>query len=232
MSTHIGAPDGAIAETVLLPGDPMRAKFIAETFLDDPICYNTVRGMLGYTGTYKGKRVSVQGSGMGTPSLSIYVNELIQFYGCKQLIRVGSAGSMQDHVNVRDIVLASGACSDSAMNRLMFNNMDYAPIASFDLLTKAYKAAKALGIEPHVGNILTTDTFYNDRPNPLDIWVKHNVLAVEMESSALYTLAAKFGVKALSVLTISDHIFKQVETTSEEREKTFTDMMKIALELA
>lgn len=169
---------------------------------------------------------------MGTPSLSIYVNELIQFYGCKQLIRVGSAGSMQDSVNVRDIVLAAGACSDSSMNRLMFNNMDYAPIASFDLLTKAYSAAKDLGIEPHVGNILTTDTFYNDRPSPLDLWVKHNVLAVEMESSALYTLAAKFGVKALSVLTISDHIFKQVETSSEEREKTFTDMMKIALELA
>ncbi|WP_430883446.1 purine-nucleoside phosphorylase [Fusibacter sp. JL216-2] len=232
MSTHIGAPDGAIAETVLLPGDPLRAKFIAETFLEDPVCYNNVRGMLGYTGTYKGKKVSVQGTGMGTPSLSIYVNELIQFYGCKQLIRVGSAGSIQDHVQVRDVVLASGACSDSSMNRLMFNNMDYAPIASFDLLSKAYQAAKNLGIEPHVGNILTTDTFYNDRPDPLNVWVKHNVLAVEMESSALYTLAAKFGVKALSVLTISDHIFKQVETSSEEREKTFTDMMKIALELA
>lgn len=232
MSTHIGALDGAIAETVLLPGDPLRAKFIAETFLEDPVCYNNVRGMLGYTGTYKGKKVSVQGTGMGTPSLSIYVNELIQFYGCKQLIRVGSAGSIQDHVQVRDVVLASGACSDSSMNRLMFNNMDYAPIASFDLLSKAYQAAKNLGIEPHVGNILTTDTFYNDRPDPLNVWVKHNVLAVEMESSALYTLAAKFGVKALSVLTISDHIFKQVETSSEEREKTFTDMMKIALELA
>lgn len=232
MSTHIGAPDGAIAETVLLPGDPMRAKFIAETFLENPECYNTVRGMYGYTGTYNGKRVSVQGTGMGTPSLSIYVNELIQFYGCKQLVRVGSAGAIQDHVNVRDVVLASGACSDSAMNRLMFNNMDYAPIASFDLLSKAYAASKALGIEPHVGNILTTDSFYNGRPNPLDVWVEHGVLAVEMESSALYTIAAKFGVKALSVLTISDHIFKQVETSSEEREKTFTDMMKIALELA
>lgn len=232
MSTHIGAPQGAIAETVLLPGDPLRAKFIAETFLEDPVCYNNVRGMLGYTGTYNGKKVSVQGTGMGTPSLSIYVNELIQFYGCKQLIRVGSAGSIQDHVEVRDVVLAAGACSDSSMNRLMFNNMDYAPIASFDLLSKAYKAATDLGIKPHVGNILTTDTFYNDRPEPLSVWVKHNVLAVEMESSALYTLAAKFGVKALSVLTISDHIFKQVETSSEEREKTFTDMMKIALELA
>jgi len=232
MSTHIGAPEGAIAETVLLPGDPLRAKFIAENFLENPVCYNEVRGMLGYTGTYKGKKVSVQGSGMGVPSLSIYVNELIQFYGCKQLIRVGSAGSIQDDVNVRDVVLAAGACSDSSMNRLMFNNMDYAPIASFDLLSRAHQAALDLGIKPHVGNILTTDTFYNDRPSPLDVWVKHNVLAIEMESSALYTLAAKFGVKALSVLTISDHIFKQVETSSEEREKTFTDMMKIALELA
>ncbi len=232
MSTHIGAPEGAIAETVLLPGDPLRAKFIAENFLENPVCYNQVRGMLGYTGTYKGKRVSVQGTGMGVPSLSIYVNELIQFYGCKQLIRVGSAGSIQDNVNVRDIVLASGACSDSSINRLKFNNMDYAPIADFSLLMKAHASATALGIDPHVGNILTTDTFYNDRPNPLEVWVNHNVLAIEMESSALYTLAAKFGVKALSVLTISDHIFKQVETSSEEREKTFTDMMKIALELA
>ena len=230
---HIMASEGAIAETVLLPGDPLRAKFIAETYLENPVCYNTVRGMYGYTGTYKGKRISVQGTGMGLPSHSIYVNELIRFYGAKRLIRIGSAGSINDNVNVRDIVLAQSASTNSGINKRRFLGMDYAPTANFDLLLEAYNKGKEKGLNIKVGNVLSSDLFYDD-PNVggAKLWAEYGCLAIEMESAELYTLAAKYGVEALSILTISDHVFKGIETTPEERQESFTDMMEIALELA
>lgn len=228
---HIMADENAISETVLLPGDPLRAKFIAETYLEDVVCYNEVRGMYGYTGTYKGKRISVQGTGMGLPSHSIYVNELIRFYGAKRLIRIGSAGSLNENVNVRDIVLAQSASTNSGINRRRFHGMDYAPTATFDLLNKAYNIAKDKGVNVKVGNVLSSDTFYDDTGISIKLWADYGCLAVEMESAELYTLAAKYGVEALSILTISDHVFKGEETTPEEREKSFTKMMEIALEL-
>ncbi|MFP4661997.1 MAG: purine-nucleoside phosphorylase [Halanaerobiales bacterium] len=232
MSVHIGAKKGDIAETILLPGDPMRAKFIAETFLDDVTCYNQVRGMYGYTGTYKGKRISTQGTGMGMPSISIYVNELIRDYGVKNLIRVGSCGSFSEDAAIRDVILAKGACTNSKMNQIRFNGKDFAATASFELLLKAYNIAKEKGVEVKVGNILSSDSFYGDDPDAWKKWSEYGVLAVEMESAELFTLAAKYRVEALSILTVSDSIVTGEETSSEEREKTFTDMMEIALELA
>lgn len=231
MSIHIGAKKGDIARTILLPGDPMRAKFIAENFLEDSKCYNEVRGMYGYTGTYKGKQVSVQGTGMGMPSHSIYVNELISEYGVKNLIRVGSCGSMNEEAAIRDVILAMGACSNSKMNELRFNGADFAPIANFNLLSRAYQVAQDKGINVKVGNILSSDIFYGDDPESWKLWNKYGVLAVEMETAELYTLAAKFGVNALAILTVSDSVISGAATSSEEREKTFTDMMEIALEL-
>ena len=232
MSIHIGAKTNEIAETILLPGDPLRARHIAENYLEDAKCYNEVRGMYGFTGTYKGKKVSVQGTGMGVPSISIYVNELITSYNVKNLIRVGSCGSLQEHIKVRDIVIAMSASTDSAVNKLRFDGMDYAPTASFQLLKKAYDVAISKNIEPKVGNILTSDTFYHDDPNSWKKWAAFGVLAVEMETTGLYTLASKYGVHALTILTVSDSLVTGEETTSEERQKTFTDMMEIALELA
>ena len=229
---HIMADENAIAETVLLPGDPMRAKFIAENYLEDAVCYNTVRGMYGYTGLYKGKKVSVQGTGMGLPSHSIYVNELIRNYGAKRLIRIGSAGSLNDNVNVRDIVLAQSACTNSAINKRRFHGMDYAPTSNFDLLYKAYELGKEKGSKIKVGTVLSSDLFYDDTGVSAQIWADYGVLAIEMETAELYTLSAKYGVEALSILTISDHIFKGIETTPKEREESFIEMMEIALELA
>ena len=229
---HIMAEENAIAETVLLPGDPMRAKFIAENYLEDAKCYNTVRGMYGYTGLYKGKRVSVQGTGMGLPSHSIYVNELIRFYGAKRLIRIGSAGSINEDVNVREIVLAQSACTNSAINKRRFQGMDYAPTANFDLLYKAYNLGNEKGAKVKVGSVLSSDLFYDDTGVSAKIWADYGVLAIEMETAELYTLAAKYGVEALSILTISDHVFKGIETSPKEREESFTEMMEIALELA
>ena len=226
------AEEGAIAETVLLPGDPMRAKFIAENFLEDAVCYNTVRGMYGYTGTYKGKRVSVQGTGMGLPSHSIYVNELIQFYGAKRLIRVGTAGGISPKVNVRDIVLAQSACTNSSINKRRFKGLDYAPTANFDLLLKAYNKSMEKGANVKVGSVLSSDLFYDDTNQGITMWSDYGVLAVEMETAELYTVAAKYGVEALSVLTISDHMLTGEETSPEEREKSFTQMMEIALEIS
>ncbi|MBD7910276.1 purine-nucleoside phosphorylase [Clostridium cibarium] len=228
---HIMAEEGSIAETVLLPGDPMRAKYIAENYLEDAKCYNTVRGMYGYTGTYKGKRISVQGTGMGLPSHSIYVNELIRFYGAKRLIRIGSAGSLNDNVNVRDIVLAQSASTNSGINKRRFNGMDYAPTANFELLLKAYNKGIEKGANVKVGNVLSSDLFYDDTNGSIKLWADYGCLAVEMETAELYTVAAKYGVEALAILTISDHVFKGEETTPEERETTFTQMMEIALEL-
>lgn len=232
MSIHIGAKEGEIASTVLLPGDPLRAKYIAENFLTDTICYNEVRGMYGYTGAYKGKRISVQGTGMGIPSVSIYLNELITGYKAKNLIRIGSCGSMQPDIKIRDVILAMSASTDSHINKIRFNGMDYAPTANFDLLKKAYDIALEKDIPIKVGSVLTTDTFYHDAPNSWKHWANYGVLAVEMETAALYTLAAKFKVNALSILTVSDSLVTREETTSEERQKTFNQMVEVALELA
>ena len=232
MSIHIAAKQGEIADIVLLPGDPLRAKYIAETFLEDVTQYNTVRNMFGYTGTYKGKRVSVQGSGMGVPSISIYVNELINDYGVQKLIRVGTCGAIQKDVKVRDVIIAQASSTDSAINRVAFGGtIDYAPTADFDLLLKAYNAAQAAGLSVRVGNIFTADQFYSAE-NQNEKLAEYGVLAVEMETSALYTLASKFGRQALTVLTVSDHILTGEETSSEERQTTFNDMMVIALEAA
>jgi purine-nucleoside phosphorylase len=232
MSIHIGAKQGEIAESILLPGDPLRAKYIAETFLEDAVCYNEVRGMLGFTGTYKGKRISVQGTGMGVPSISIYVNELIREYGVKNLIRVGTCGGIQKDVKVRDVIIAMTSCTDSNMNHLTFPGFDFAPCANFDLLKTAYEAGVNKGLHVRVGNILTADVFYRDSMDPVKKLGEYGVLAVEMETAALYTLAAKYGVNALSILTVSDHIFTGEETTAEERQTTFNDMIIMALETA
>lgn len=228
---HIMAEEGSIAEKVLLPGDPLRAKFIAETYLENPVCYNDVRGMYGYTGTYKGERVSVQGTGMGLPSLSIYANELLQFYGAKKLIRVGSCGAINEDVKVRDIVLALSASTNSGINRRRFNGMDYAPSANFELLSKAYDLGKSRNLNVKVGNVLSSDLFYDDTGMGIQKWIDYGTLAIEMESAELYTLCAKHGAKALAILTVSDHIITGDETTPKERQETFTDMMEIALEL-
>ena len=230
MSIHIGAKEGQIASSVLLPGDPLRAKNIAETMLEDVTCFNQVRGMLGYTGTYKNKPVSVMGSGMGMPSLSIYLNELVTGYHVKTLIRVGTCGGLQPDLKVGDIVLAMTASTDSQMNKIRFNNLDYAPSASFDLLLKAHQTAGTLGIQVKVGGMFASDTFYNDDPIWWKKWAEYGALVCEMETSALYTLAAKFKVEALSILTVSDSLVTGEESTSEQREKGFTDMTRLAME--
>jgi len=232
MSIHIGAKEGDVASTVLLPGDPLRAKYIAENFLTNTTCYNEVRGMYGYTGTYKGKRVSIQGTGMGIPSISIYVNELITNYKAKNLIRIGSCGSMQQDIKIRDVILAMSASTDSHINKIRFNGMDYAPTANFNLLKRAHDIALEKDIPIKIGSVLTTDTFYNDDPNSWKHWANYGILAVEMETAVLYTLAAKFKVNALSILTVSDSLVTREETTSEERQKTFNQMVEVALVLA
>jgi purine-nucleoside phosphorylase len=230
VSTHIGAQPGDIAPTVLLPGDPLRARWIAETFLDDARCYSEVRGMYGFTGSWNGHPVSVQGSGMGQPSMAIYVNELFTDYDVQSIVRVGSCGAVTDRVGVRDVVIASGACTDSSMNRIAFHGIDYAPVADFGLLRGAVEAAEARDGSPfHVGLIFSSDSFYPARPELLGEMVEYGVLAVEMEASALYTLAAKHGRRALAICTVSDHIVTGEETTSQEREQTFGEMVEIAL---
>ncbi|GAB3785136.1 purine-nucleoside phosphorylase [Nocardioides ungokensis] len=237
MSTHIGARPGEIAPVVLLPGDPLRATWIAETFLDDAKCYSEVRGMFGYTGTWQGRRVSVQGSGMGQPSMAIYVNELFREYDVEAIVRVGSCGALTEKVALRDIVIASGACTDSSMNRVRFEGLDFAPVADFGLLRAAYDAATQRvpageGPDVHVGPIFSNDSFYSPRPDLIGRMADHGVLAVEMEASALYTLAASFGRKALAICTVSDHVVTGEETTAHEREQTFGTMVEIALEAA
>ncbi len=232
MSVHIEAKKGDIAETVLLPGDPLRAKWIAETFFDNPVCFNKVRNMFGYTGTYKGKPISTMGTGMGIPSVSIYAHELITEYGVKNLIRVGSAGSYQKHIEIRDVVLAMSASSNSGINELRFGGADYAPTACYDLFIKAVETAKAKGIEIKAGNIFSSDIFYADDFESYKKWSKFGVLCVEMEAAGLYTVAASHNVNALAILTISDSLVTGERTTSEERESTFNNMIEIALELA
>jgi purine-nucleoside phosphorylase len=229
MSIHIAAKKGEIAETILLPGDPLRAKHVAETFLQDVVCYNEVRGMLGYTGYYNGKRVSVQGTGMGIPSISIYVNELIREYEVKNLIRIGTAGSFQESVKVKDIVMALAASTNSAVNWNKFHGADFAPTANFELLMKAYQVAKELNISVKTGNILSSDEFYDDDPDSYKKWAEYGVLCVEMETAALYTIAAKYGAKALGIFTISDSLVTKEACSAEERQHSFNDMVKIAL---
>lgn len=232
MSTHINAPKGAIAETVLLPGDPLRARFIAEEFLEDAKQYNDVRNMLGYTGTYKGRPVSVQGTGMGMPSIGIYSWELITEYGVKNLIRIGTAGSFHEKIRVRDIVAGVSASSDSSYVNAFDLPGNYAPGASYELLLKLAQASEKTGIGFHAGNIVSTDVFYDQREGWWKRWASMNVMAVEMEAAALYMNAAYHGVNALAMVTISDHFVTGEATTSEERQKTFTDMMRLALETA
>lgn len=232
MSIHIAAKNGEIAETVLLPGDPKRAKWIAENFLKDAFCYTDIRGMLGFTGTYKGKRISVQGTGMGIPSASIYINELLKEYSVKNLIRVGSAGSYQKEIKVRDIVIAMATSTDSSINNKRFNYANFAPTANFELFSTLLKVAEEKNIKIKAGNILTSDEFYTDDPNYYKKWADFGILAVEMESAGLYTLAAKYKARALSILTISDSLVSTEITTSEEREKTFNEMIELALETA
>jgi len=232
MSVHIGGQPGDIAERVLLPGDPMRAKWIAETFLQDAKCYTQVRGMLGFTGTWQGRPVSVQGSGMGQPSLAIYVTELLTEYDVQSVVRVGSCGALTERLALRDVVIGSGACTDSSMNRIAFEGLDYAPVADFGLLRVAVGAAERRGTPHHVGLVFSSDSFYASRPELTQRMVDYGVLAVEMEASALYTLAAKHGGNALTICTVSDHIVTGEATSAAEREQTFGEMVEIALAAA
>ena len=229
MSTHINAPMGAIADAVLLPGDPLRAKFIAENFLEDAKCYNEVRGMYGFTGTYKGKKVSVQGTGMGQPSLSIYVQELFQFYDVQKAVRIGTAGAVSDDVPCRSVILANGASTDSSLQTNRFGLNHYAPVPSFELLYTAYNKAKELGIKTKVGPCFSGDRFY-DKDDAWKLWKKFGIIGIEMEAAELYTLAAEFNRKALAILTVSNNFVTGEETTAEERQLSFKDMMLLALE--
>ncbi len=232
MSIHISAKKGEVAETVLMPGDPLRAKYFAETFLNDIQQFNNVRGMLGFTGTWEGKRVSVMGSGMGIPSLSIYVNELLEFYGVKKIIRVGTCGSMQPGMKIGDLVLAMSASTDSNVNRLRFGGMDYAATANFDLLVKAYNAAITLTDRVFVGGVISGDLFYSDDKSWHEVWVRYGILAAEMEAAGLYTLAAKYKAQALAIMTVSDTILGGEEAPAEMREKGFSLMANVALKAA
>ncbi|CCK19498.1 purine-nucleoside phosphorylase [Lactococcus laudensis] len=230
MSIHIAAQKGDIADKILLPGDPLRAKFIAENFLENPVLFNDIRNMFGYTGTYKGERVSVMGTGMGMPSISIYAHELITEYDVKKLIRVGTAGSLSKDVHVRELVLAQAAATTSRIIKNDWPEYDLPQIADFDLLEKAYHISKDMGVITHVGNVLSADLFYSDLFDKNIKLGTMGVKAVEMEAAALYYLAAKHQVQALSLMTISDSIVLDEDTTAEEREKTFTDMMRVGLE--
>ncbi len=229
MSLHIAAEPGQVAPIVLLPGDPLRARWVAQTFLDDAECYSELRGMYGYTGSYQGVPVSVQGSGMGMPSLAIYVTELFGEYGVEAVVRIGSCGALSDSLGLRDLVLASGACTDSAANRIRFHGLDYAPVADFGLLRRAYDAAQALPVRTEVGLLLSSDSFYHPRPELTRLMADHGVLAVEMEASALYTLAAQHHRRALAVCTVSDHIVTGDQLSALERQETFGHMVGVAL---
>ncbi|MEP3334198.1 purine-nucleoside phosphorylase [Sedimentitalea sp.] len=232
MTIHIGAEAGTIADTVLLPGDPYRAKWAAETFLSDAKLVNDVRGMLGFTGLWKGHRVTIQGSGMGMPSLSIYVNELIRDYDAKTLIRIGSCGGMQDHVAVRDVILAMTASTVTTPSRGIFKELSFAPCADWSLLRAASEAAEKKGTKTHMGGIYSSDVFYDERPDLNEQMVRHGILGVEMEAAELYTLAARYDRRALAVLTVSDHLLTGEALPSDQRETSFGDMIEIALTAA
>ena len=230
MSLHIEANAGDIADNILLPGDPLRAQYIAENFLDGAVCYNGVRNMLGYTGTYKGLAVSVQGTGMGIPSISIYATELMRDYGVKKLIRVGTCGAMREDIRLRDVVIAQGATTDSSIIRNIFGpSINYAPLADFELLRKAYDSAARQNIPVRVGNIVSVDRFYDDEIDN-DKLTAYGIMAVEMETAGLYVLAAKYGVQALGLFSVSDHLLTKEACTAEERQTSFDDMIRIALE--
>lgn len=230
MSFHLEAKKGDIADKVLLPGDPLRAKYIAETYLENVKKYNNVRGMYGFTGEYKGHKVSVQGTGMGVPSISIYITELIKDYGAKKLIRIGSCGSINDTINLRDLIVPMSASSNSNVENNIFGFNTYAPTANFQLFKNALSASEELNLSFHSGNILTSDSFYNMNKDFPGIWSDFNVLAVEMESSALFTIGAKYDVEALSILTVSDSILTGESISNEEKEKALDDMITLALE--
>ncbi|WP_114284365.1 purine-nucleoside phosphorylase [Candidatus Halocynthiibacter alkanivorans] len=232
MTPHIAAKAGDIAETVLMPGDPRRAKWAAETFLKNPVLVNEVRGMFGFTGEYKGNRVTIQGSGMGMPSLSIYANELIKFYGVETLIRIGSCGAMQESVKIRDVILAMTATSLSTPSRGIFKEINFAPCADYGLLRAADDAAQKRGASTHVGGIYSADVFYDERPDLNELMTRHGILGVEMEAAELYNLAARHGKRALAVLTVSDHLLTGEALPSEDRESSFGEMVEIALEAA
>ncbi|MDR0524885.1 MAG: purine-nucleoside phosphorylase [Spirochaetaceae bacterium] len=232
MSTHISAKPGEVASAVLLPGDPLRAKFIAETYLEDPVLYTSIRNMFGYTGLFRGKRVSVQGTGMGIPSISIYVHELFHDYGVQRAIRIGTAGAIQPELQVRDLVLAMTASTDSGANNLRFAGRSFAPAASFSLLKTAFDSAVQKGLHPKVGGIISSDMFYSEDPDEWKLWANYGCLAVEMETAELYTLGAKFKREVLALLTISDSFITNESASSADRQTSFTTMMEIALETA
>lgn len=227
---HINAPDGAFADVVLMPGDPLRAKYIAETFLDNAHQVTDVRGMLGFTGSYRGRPVSVMGHGMGIPSCSIYTKELITEYGVTRIIRVGSCGAVRDDVKLRDVVIGMGASTDSRVNRLRFKDHDFAALADFDLVRHAHQAARTLGIAVKVGNIFSADLFYSPDPDMFTVMKKYGIVGVEMEAAGIYGVAAEFGARALTLCTVSDHILRGEQTSSQERQSTFNEMIRIALE--
>ncbi|MEA3303282.1 MAG: purine-nucleoside phosphorylase [Pseudomonadota bacterium] len=227
---HINAEDGAFAETILLPGDPLRAKYIAETFMDDIRQVTDVRNMFGFTGSYQGKPVSVMGTGMGIPSCSIYATELITEYGVKNLIRVGSCGAVSTDIKLLDVIIGMGASTDSKVNRIRFNGHDFAALADYELLRKAVEAAKARGVDARVGNIFSADLFYTPEENAFDLMEKYNILGCEMEAAGLYGVAAEYGAKALCILTVSDQIRTGEKATAEERQTSFNDMLQIALD--
>ena len=232
MTIHIDASSEDIAETVLLPGDPYRAKWAAHTFLDDVKLVNETRGMLGFTGYWKGSKVTVQGSGMGMPSLSIYVNELIKEYNAKTLIRIGSTGAMQENIALRDLILAVTASTISNPSTSIFKDLNFSPVASWELLNKAARIAEAKKLKTHIGGIYSSDTFYDERPDLTKEMTRHGVLAVEMETAELYTLAARYNCRALAILTASDHLITKEELSPSEREKSFSSMVELALETA
>lgn len=231
MSTpHINAVDNAFAKTVLMPGDPLRAKFIAETFLENATEVTNVRSMLGFTGYYKDKKVSVMGHGMGIPSCSIYATELVKFYGVENIIRIGSCGAISPNVNLGDVIVGLGACTDSKVNRLRFKDHDFAAIADFDLTCNAVNAAKKLGVNVKVGNLFSADLFYSVEPDMFDVMEKYNILGVEMEAAGIYGVAAEYGAKALAICTVSDHIRKGEAMSAEQRQLGFKEMITVALE--
>lgn len=232
MTVHIGAETGEIAETVLMPGDPYRARWVAENFLTDAKLVNEVRGMFGYTGTHNGNRVTIQGSGMGMPSMSIYANELIRDFGAKTIIRIGSCGAMQENIKVRDVILAMSATTLSTPSRGIFKELNFAPTANFDLLQAAHNAASKMDVAVHTGGIYSSDVFYDERPDLTEQMTRHGILGVEMEAAELYILAARHKIRALGIMTVSDHLLTGEALPADQREQSFGDMVDIALSAA